>query len=627
MQRCTADSRPPSRPSPSPNSGVFPSSSSVIPWMAMRREHGIRLILVSSRGAWLAHFLKLYLERVYAIEKGATRQLASCSFATPAGRTCLSHSLAIFITAIFTNTVTARYARGHDNHKWMLILLGPLNLSVRDGRTARQTAGAKVRSINPTQWPTFPHSSPLSPSHSFILPLRLQKSGGIVIPYRSQEFQHEEILNEGGTHIGMDSSVEEPRLPSYTEALEWGVAPPPRPQWAPPRPPSPSIPRRIRPVTARPFSMSSIDEAIANSRFRPQTSTDLRQRPPSLLDIGLDAVLSDSLNNNNSGVAPSRASSTRSSNRSSVTVPARPSTSQGFQSGHSTPTRGNSSSRGVHRRPPTPLPEEPASPAYSLVPDAVPQHIRPILPPGYARHDPIARTYLLRSPLIYSTTGSSPQNAAYQLDARDSTTGRPFQLAIRPLDHLESRTLSLRSDRRRSLGYDDDHTLYLLQVMQLLGGFGVPGLGFGPSWRIEMQRDPKGDSAHNKGFIRFEGGGILGTGRGFMQRSACKFFYMTKKTEQAWNSAHEWRLMNKYGWQPEFEWNKRLMFSVEKKRHAMGKGRGYEWKDGKGRLLAVESAEGRLDLTGTATSMSAQSREALLACWVGKAWAAGALIW
>ncbi|CAN8104086.1 unnamed protein product [Discula destructiva] len=433
----------------------------------------------------------------------------------------------------------------------------------------------------------------------------------------------------------MSSSFEEPRLPSYHEALELGVTPPPRPQWAPPREPPPS-PRsrsaRVRPSTSRPFSMSSIDEAISIPRSRPQTSAG-RHRPPSLPNVGLDAVLSEPV----SSGGLSRPSSTRSSSQSSLNIAAaaaaaaattRPSTSQGFHS--STLLRSTSSSG--HLRP-TPLPEEPSSPAYSLIPDPLPVHIRPIVPPSYAPHDPTARTYLLRSPLVYITNGSSPQNAAYQLDARPSKAGRPFQLAIRPLDHIESRTLSLLprpggcQDRRDSLGYDDDHTLYLLQVMQLIGGFGVPGLGFGPSWRIEMQRDPKGDSAHTKGFIRFEGGGILGTGRGFMQRSACKFYYMTRKTERALKTASEWKLMNKYGWQPEFEWNKRLMFSVEKKRHAVGKGKGYEWKDGKGRLLAVESAEGRLDLTGVATSMSSQSREALLACWIGKAWAAGALTW
>lgn len=260
----------------------------------------------------------------------------------------------------------------------------------------------------------------------------------------------------------------------------------------------------------------------------------------------------------------------------------------------------------------------PASPAYSIFPDALPRHIRPIVPPDYARHDPIARTYLLRSPVVYTTTGSSPQVAAYQLDARRSRTGRPNQLAIRPLDHVESRTVSLSRDSLDNLpDYDDDRTLYLMQVVQLLGGFGVPGLGFGPSWRVEMQRDPKGDSAHNKGFIRFEGGGFLGTGTGFMQRSACKFYYMTRKTERHFGK--EWR--------PEFEWNKRLMFSVERKRTRIGKSRGYLWKDGKNRLVAIESAEGRLDLTGVATSMSARSREALLACWIGKAWAAGALMW
>lgn len=273
-----------------------------------------------------------------------------------------------------------------------------------------------------------------------------------------------------------------------------------------------------------------------------------------------------------------------------------------------------------------PLPEMPTSPAYSVFADALPQHIRPIVPPDYARHDPIARTYLLRSPVVYTTTGSSPQTAAYHLDERPSKTGRPFQLAIRPLDHVESRTFSLNRDSLDNpLDYDDDHTLYLLQVMQLIGGFGLPGLGFGPSWRVDMRRDPKGDSPQNRGFIRFEGGGFLGTGKGFMQRSACKFFYMTRKTEG--KTAKEWKSINKYGWQPEVEWNKRLMFTVERKRAGIGKSRGCIWKDGKGRLLAVESAGGRLDLTGIATSMSARSREALLACWVGKSWAAGALTW
>lgn len=175
------------------------------------------------------------------------------------------------------------------------------------------------------------------------------------------------------------------------------------------------------------------------------------------------------------------------------------------------------------------------------------------------------------------------------------------------------------------MDYDDDHTLYLLQVMQLLGGLGMPGLGFGPSWRVEMQREPKGGSSRSLSFIRFEGGGFLGSGGSFMQRS-CKFWYMTRKTDRELKGAHEWKLMNKYGYSPEYDWNKRLMFTVKRK-VGLGKNKGFEWKDGKGRLVAVESAEGRLDLTGVAAGMSGQSREALLACWVGKAWAAGALTW
>lgn len=238
----------------------------------------------------------------------------------------------------------------------------------------------------------------------------------------------------------------------------------------------------------------------------------------------------------------------------------------------------------------------------------------------------------MHSPLIYSSSGSSPQTPTYQLDNRLSKAGRPYQLRIRQLDHLESRTLAFsRGDHRspgRFLRYEEEHTLYLLQVMQLIGGFGVPGLGFGPSWRVEMHRDPNHDHGRTRGFIRFEGGGFLGMGKGFMRKSGCKFWYMTRKSDREREAQGESKLAGRYGYQPEFEWNRRLMFSVEKRRGAMGLGgrsKGYEWKDGKGRVVAVESAEGRLDLSRVAASMSPQSRESLLACWVGKCWASGAL--
>lgn len=164
--------------------------------------------------------------------------------------------------------------------------------------------------------------------------------------------------------------------------------------------------------------------------------------------------------------------------------------------------------------------------------------------------------------------------------------------------------------------------------MQLIGGFGVPGLGFGPSWRVEMHRDPNHEGSGTRGFIRFEGGGFLGMGKGFMRKSGCKFWYMTRKSDREREALGESKLSARYGYQPEFEWNRRLMFSVEKRRGALGLGgrsKGYEWKDGKGRVVAVESAEGRLDLSRVAASMSPHSRESLLACWVGKCWAAGAL--
>ncbi|KAI3390853.1 hypothetical protein diail_8543 [Diaporthe ilicicola] len=424
----------------------------------------------------------------------------------------------------------------------------------------------------------------------------------------------------------MTAAVESspPQLPSYNEALQWGFTPPPRVTWAPPREDSDSPrPRTARPRTniVRPFSMSTIDESAINQHGRrPSTSSG---RPISV--IGIDNTLLDALSGGASRVSRGPLSP------ASPMSPVRPSTAQPASSGSTT-----------FLTVPSPSPyafPEPHSPAYSptqeeFIPDPVPLHPRPPIPPGYARHDPTASTFLMHSPLIYSSSGSSPQTPAYQLDERLSKAGRPYQLRIRPLDHLESRMLAFsgngffRRDSGQFLRYEEEHTLFLLQVMQLIGGFGVPGLGFGPSWRVEMHRDPNHDHGGNRGFIRFEGGGFLGMGKGFMRKSGCKFWYMTRKSERERGAQAESKLSARYGYQPEFEWNRRLMFSVEKRRGALGLGgrsKGYEWKDGKGRVVAVESAEGRLDLSRVAASMSPQSRESLLACWVGKCWASGTL--
>lgn len=412
-----------------------------------------------------------------------------------------------------------------------------------------------------------------------------------------------------------------PQLPSYNEALQWGFTPPPRVTWAPPREDSESPrPRSVRPRGSfvRPFSMSTVDESAMNHHSRrPSTSSG---GPLSI--IGMDHTLLEAV----SGASRNSRGPLSPASPMSPMSPVRPSTAQPVSSGNFLTV-------------PSPSPydfPEPRSPAYSptqeeFIPEPVPLHPRPAIPPGYSRHDPTAATFLMHSPLIYSSSGSSPQTPTYQLDNRLSKTGRPYQLRIRQLDHLESRTLAFSRDHRNSgrfLRYEEEHTLYLLQVMQLIGGFGVPGLGFGPSWRVEMHRDPNHDHGGRRGFIRFEGGGFLGMGKGFMRKSGCKFWYMTRKSEREREAQSESKLSARYGYQPEFEWNRRLMFSVEKRRGALGLGgrsKGYEWKDGKGRVVAVESAEGRLDLSRVAACMSPQSRESLLACWVGKCWASGAL--
>lgn len=91
-------------------------------------------------------------------------------------------------------------------------------------------------------------------------------------------------------------------------------------------------------------------------------------------------------------------------------------------------------------------------------------------PPGCARQDPTARTYLLRPPFIYSCAGDGPsgtQTPAYQVSLRK---GRPSQLGIRPLQPSESRLLSLKGPAEEDMlghegptvRFDNDTALYLI---------------------------------------------------------------------------------------------------------------------------------------------------------------------
>lgn len=105
----------------------------------------------------------------------------------------------------------------------------------------------------------------------------------------------------------------------------------------------------------------------------------------------------------------------------------------------------------------------------------------PSSPPGYAKHDPSDRTYLLRPPLVYSSTSaaaaatgsSGAQTPAYQLSesrtsSSSSSSGRPSQLGIRPLQPSESMRLSLKGlvgenalgHRTPTVRYDEDTALY-----------------------------------------------------------------------------------------------------------------------------------------------------------------------
>ena len=224
----------------------------------------------------------------------------------------------------------------------------------------------------------------------------------------------------------------------------------------------------------------------------------------------------------------------------------------------------------------------------------------PSSPPLYARHDPAANAFILRTPFIYTSSGFS-DTPRYQIEQSLTRSGRPYKLHIRTLAPSETRRLSLQGPAAQSAAFtsfDDDLLVYEVQ-----------GLGFIGSSRVEI----KGcRSRCLPGYIQVE------TGIGW----SCKFWHMTRNEAADAMRPENERRMQKHGYHSRDEWNRNLLFAVDGRRtSAPSSDRKYEWKDATGKSLGVEK-EQKLELTAELTM---RSREALLACWIGRAWISGAL--
>jgi hypothetical protein len=72
--------------------------------------------------------------------------------------------------------------------------------------------------------------------------------------------------------------------------------------------------------------------------------------------------------------------------------------------------------------------------------------------------------------------------------------------------------------------------------------------------------------------------------------------------------------MEKYGYQPEDEWDKRLMFRVKKG----------TWEDGEGKKVATEDEERGFEVL---VDVDGPKKDLMVACWLMKLWMGEGMRW
>lgn len=240
-------------------------------------------------------------------------------------------------------------------------------------------------------------------------------------------------------------------------------------------------------------------------------------------------------------------------------------------------------------------------------------------PPDYARQDPDVRCFSLQAPfisaapLLPSSTASCSSVPRYQLAQLRSSLGKPYKLSLRRLTTTESRRASLalsssssssfdsrRTSRHERVDFDDDLAVYEVSNTDALHRFSST------------------TNVHIRGCKARTLRGHIELADLSKRTGACRFWHLRRKDDAAIDASQG--KMRKWGYKAEDEWNKDLLFVAGTE---SAKSPGRPWKDGVGKLVAVESGSD-LEFVG---SVGQREKEALLACWATRRWVLNQLEW
>jgi hypothetical protein len=235
------------------------------------------------------------------------------------------------------------------------------------------------------------------------------------------------------------------------------------------------------------------------------------------------------------------------------------------------------------------------------------------LPPVYTPLDETVAAFVLQPPFIYAK-GSSvfPR---YQLLIEYTRSGKPFRLRIRRLLGSESRRLSLVGTRRDdsagkskdTVPYDDDMTMYIIENVSGLSMF---------SASAGSNLDIRGRQARTlDGYVRLQ------NERG----GKARFTHVTRNVKGDALREENEKKMHKWGYKPDDEVNKALLFSVHAESLSlMSKNRKFEWRNGDEEVVATEWSDGSLEIV---KEMDRKNRDILVTCWTAKCWANNSVSW
>ena len=296
--------------------------------------------------------------------------------------------------------------------------------------------------------------------------------------------------------------------------------------------------------------------------------------------------------------------------------------------------------------PPTTLNVEEDRPPPAYLPD-VNEEVTPETadPPSYPGRQ-VLEAFALHKPFIFATHNSYA--ARYHVDLVVSRTGRPWHLRLRKLGPAESRRISrpqaatgglANTDGTNTLGaggneprprkqevkdieFPEDSTLYVADLCGLMANAALTMKALRAKSAEITGRKPR--TLPGKITIEMKKGSAaaalpaLGMGRSF------KFWHMTRKVGSAGRPGADasfgqvGKELEKNGYRPEEEWRSELLFIASSRGFAsLASGRSrYDWEDAGGIGLAEENGE-RLTMKH---EVGEQTRDALLMCWVTKAW-------